>query len=407
VGRPGIASGSVAAGQSWHDWYEQAAAVQGESLPAALGDREILQPLVAFMAAPADDFKALWHFGQWLNQQLSNVSLIGADVDRALSTALQTCEQRLTKLLESATAIAAPNQWQQLGDILTQPSVAQHLSMALIGRCYYAAGNYRQAVAVWRQAGLTTLPEFHLAQAEQVGLPQGLQHWLAVGQHTRIVTAWKQAGRPRDQAWLEPVAAALVAKQKWEQALRIYTWLADVGEIVTCLEAIWQLDGRGETVVRDFVRHSLRTGDWEAALVALETSAERLSQPEVLAQGLSFQLARAIATSELTPDQLNRDQRHRYERWLKECVLFQARWSDYLSVPEMGIAFERVGARTETLNFYEQYVDDDPAIADFARQRWLAIRRQQAQSYSRQGPIKRALRSRAIVQKKPRLGNLI
>jgi len=390
-------------GACWSDlarWYEQ---VAGADLPEATRCRQTsqrVQPLVAFMAAPATDFKALWHFGQFLGRQLRDPEFAEQRFAAQWQSATQALSDRLAACLDSAETTATPSQWQSLAELLVQLAALQYPgAAALAGRCWYAAGDRAQAVAWWQRAGATAGVEYHLAQAELLGLPTGLAHWLAAEHYAQVVAAWKEAGRPRERAWLEPVAAALAAKQKWEQALRVYAWLQDAEGIATCLQAALA-ENTGLAVVQDFVQHELGAGNWEAAIAALEASAP-LAVPE-----LGFELARAIARSSLRPNLLNREQRHRYEQWLKERVLFQARWSDFLSVPEVGIAFERTSKLSETLSFYEQYVDGPTPLTQFARQRWLAIRQQQAQRYSQQGLIKKALRTRADLQKKAQAWHL-
>ncbi len=376
-------------------WYEQ---VTDAGLRTQC---ETVQPLVAFMAAAPDDFKALWHFGQWLSRQLREPAFEEKRFGAQWQAALQTFNQRLQALLTEPSRAATPSQWEQIGEVLAQLAAAKYQGAAeLAGPCFYSAGSYARAIGCWELADRVERPEYHLARAELVGLPAGLAHWLAAGQHARIVSAWKEAGRPRDRTWLEPVAAALAVRQKWEQALRVYAWLNATAEIADCLQAAMESEERGLAILQQFVEHGLRAGEWAAVLTALETSAAAWAQSAASDQGTSFELARAIASSNLTPDQLSRDQRRRFEQWLKEQALFQAHWSEHLSIPEMGVAFERVGAQAETLSFYEQYLDDATNIADFARQRWLAIRQQQAQRYTQQGSIKRALRTRAEVQKK-------
>ncbi len=391
-------------------WYEQIGAAtlspEGYANPpeAALvslrADREALQPLVALMAAPPTDFKPLWHFGQFLSRSLEEPTFAEQRFGTQWQRVVQVFQQGLATLLDQSPERATSGQWQAMGSVLQQLAAAKYAgAAALAGRCFYIAGEAEQAIACWEQAGATDQTDYHLAKAEQVGLPAGLRHWLAAEHYAAIVTAWKEAGRPRERDWLEPVAAALVARQKWEQALRVYAWLQDSDQLARCLTALVG-EAQGESALLEFVQHECKGENWEAVLVALEASTTAPT-PD-----LGFALARAIAHSRLTPSQLERGQRRRYGQWLKERVLFQAHWSEQLTVPEVGIAFERSGAPAEALSFYEQYVDGLPPLAIFARQRWLALRQQEVQRYHRQGSVKKALRARADVQKKSQAWHL-
>ncbi|TVQ62408.1 MAG: hypothetical protein EA366_02715, partial [Spirulina sp. DLM2.Bin59] len=183
--------------------------------------------------------------------------------------------------------------------------------------------------------------------------------------------------------------------------------LGDAERLKTIMAAA-QAQDQGEIVLAQLIRQALAVGQWQGAIAWLERYPDLLKTPAGQATGIIPQVVQSLAHRSLEGEEWSRDLRRRYEQWLKEQVLFALDWHQpapehfpSLTMAEIGIALERLGAMTEALNFYDQFTQDAHLPRrDFARERWLVVKKKQERMFSNQGKIRPAVKARTELSKK-------
>lgn len=368
-----------------------------------------VRPLVQFMATVEPTVATVDQFTAFLatliaSQRLEDYRFMGpwkAVIDRYREAIASHCAQ--------ATATMLAEQWQAWGEVLRNLAGAEYEGMdTLAGECFYYAARYEDAIATWNHCGQQDTPAYHLAQAQVRGLPAGLVELVQAGQHDEALNAWGAANCPNTENWLPGIILALLAQSRWLEALDYAQQLED-GELIPQVITAAQDQGEGETVLLILLQNATQAEQWEAAIAHLEAYPALLHTPNAQRLGITAHLVQALAHANLEPSDLHRDLRRRYEQFLKDHVLLAPDWGQppadsdaiALSMPEVGIALERVGAIAESLSFYDQFTQDpNILLRDFARDRWLVVKKKQDQSLTRQGNVRRALKARNDLQKK-------
>ncbi|MDB9315891.1 3'-5' exonuclease [Spirulina sp. CS-785/01] len=379
-------------------WYQQQGSIT--ETEGFVVYPEKVRPLVAFMATANPDFTAIWQFSEFLKTAIVENRLEDYRFLAQWKAAMQTYGDTVSNLIEQSPDISAA-QWQQLGEVLQQLAAAQYAGMRdRAGYCFYYAQNYPTAVTCWEVAKSTKKPQYNLAKAELLGLPEGLSYLAKAKQYDRILTAWQVADYPETPDWLTGVATALEQQEDWKEAVWVYQVLGLPEKVNRCLEKAQQAN-IGESALQYLLEKLLHRQDWENTIDLLETHPNLLSTPQANESGFPFSIAKTLAYSELDPDCLSRDLRKRYERFLKEQIVFNPDWENYLTMQELGVALEKIGSLVETLTFYERYTHhEDADLQTFSRERWLATKQKQEQYLSKQGQVKKAVKSRSELHKK-------
>jgi len=292
-------------------------------------------------------------------------------------------------------------QWQQFGEVLATLALANYPELKVqAGTCFYRAENYDQAIQYWDESDATQTPEYHQAKALTVEMPRGLAHLAQAGKADQIIREWRQAGKPRDRQWLCYVAPALEMKHEYQQACVVYVGVDDLAKVKDCFRLASQ-DGIRIKLLRLLFRYFFRYQYWQDALEFIDMDWSTVIGSTEEKAVLNFDIVYELAGSELTPQSLSKDQRQDYERFMKQRVLANSDWQDYLFMPQVGIALEKLGLLVETLAFYEQFFNE-PNLKQrqFARTRWIATKKKQVEYVTNQGKLRKAAKFQSNLIKK-------
>ncbi|MBD0344088.1 MAG: hypothetical protein ICV63_04515, partial [Coleofasciculus sp. Co-bin14] len=294
-----------------------------------------------------------------------------------------------------------PEQWQRFGEVLEAlESVGYNEFNLLAGECFYRAENYEQAVLIWEDCDATQKPEYNLAKARLLGMPEGLDYLEKLEEHGSIISEWEKAGKPRTLHWLPYVAPALETKQQYQQAFVVYIWLDELVKVKECFEKA-SPETPSIKLMTVLLQYFYRKKRWIDALDAIETYLPKVIGSTRQKIDLKFDFVSAIACSDLTPNELTQEQRKRYEKFLKEQILSTSNWQSYLLMQQVGVSLEKIGLLVETLEFYEQFVSHrDRELCQFARERWIAIKKKQEEYARNQGQMDKASKSHSELLKK-------
>jgi len=139
------------------------------------------------------------------------------------------------------------------------------------------------------------------------------------------------------------------------------------------------------------------------AIEAVEKYLPTVVSSEHQKAGLKFDVVYEIACSELTPNDLTKGYRKRYEKFIKEQILSSSDWQHYLLMQQLGVALEKIGSIIETLEFYEQFVaHSEEHLRQFARERWIATKKWQEDYARKQKQFDKASKTHSEMLKKAR-----
>lgn len=296
------------------------------------------QPLVEFMAQTSKTLANIRQFTQFLEESLSSQMIKENRLVKAWKSAVQDYSRQIRILMREK--ILDPEEWQGFGEVLEGLDEAKyHGVLELAGDCYYRAKNLRRAVRCWQESGANQKREYYLAQAELSGFPEGLPYLEKALDFERIIVEWEKSGKSGNQQWIKQL---------------------------DCLGRALEKQNR----LRDWINYLIRIKRWIDAIAAIE----KCSKLEAIL--FRFELIRQISRSNLTPEQA-RDFRGRYLA-LIEKSLSVSNWQQKLAVVEVGIALEKIGELVPTLKFYERFINsNEPALKQFAQERWLATKLKQ------------------------------
>ncbi|HEY9668639.1 MAG TPA: hypothetical protein V6C91_17660 [Coleofasciculaceae cyanobacterium] len=294
-----------------------------------------------------------------------------------------------------------PNGWQEFGEILEAlDAVGYDELKSLAGKCFYRAGNYEQAVRVWEAGEAIQSSEYNRAKALMLRLPEGLKYLAQTEEHDTIIAEWEQAGKPRDREWLDYVAPALEAKHQHQQAFVVYVWLDDSVKVRECFETASE-GAPPFKLLTVLLQYFYRKNQFNNAIEAIEKYLPTVIGSDRQKAELKADFVYELAFSELSPENLTKEQRQRYEKLIKEQILSIPNWQQYLLVQQVGVALEKLGSLVETLEFYEQFVDDsDEKLRQFARDRWIATKKKQEDYARNQGQAEKVEKSHSELLKK-------
>ncbi|MCW6037924.1 hypothetical protein K4A83_16820 [Spirulina subsalsa FACHB-351] len=379
------------AGMHWDElwaWYNHGGEVEKKA--------QKMRPLVEFLATDQPAFKQIEEFTALLCQEVAANTLDSHRFQAQWQLAIQGYAQAIERILEPSGEVER-EQWQQFGEVLAHLATGKDPGMcALAGDCFYRAKNYEQAIHCWDRIDQTATLDYQLAKAAIVGLPESLEYWAHAQQFGHILTAWHGENQPRTPDWLTYVGPALESSQLWLEALLVYAELGNRDKVGFCLEQAIAA-GEHKVALQSVLSDEIEHHQWEEAIALLE----KYPLPGEEQVALTGWFAQQLAYSELTPNQLSKDLQRQYQKMLKDYILLHPDWSLWLSVPQLGVTLERVGIVNDILDYYDRYIHhEEEDIADFARHRWLVNKKTQEEDFSQQGQVKKALKSRADLQRK-------
>ncbi|MEG4241718.1 DUF2075 domain-containing protein [Microcoleus sp. MON2_D6] len=229
-------------------------------------------------------------------------------------------------------------QGRQFGNTLEDLDEAGYFgTLEVAGNCFYRFKDYTSAVRCWDRCQATQKDEYYLAKAEVLPVPDRLEYLEKAGKAQHIVKEWETQGKPVKPQWLKYVEPALEKQKRYQ----------------------------------DLVDHLISRKSWLKATEAIDRCPNAGET-----ESLRFNLVRAIAYSDLTPEEALED-RKRYVNFIAQ-VRNASSWQQALSVQEVGTALEKIGELVQVLKFYEEFVgDSNSKLRQFARERWIATKKKQ------------------------------
>ncbi|MGB7440416.1 MAG: hypothetical protein WA919_05060 [Coleofasciculaceae cyanobacterium] len=384
-------------------WYNQHAALNQVSQTS----QKVGQSLAIFMVAPPDNLEAIENFTKFLQEAVIKDGEESYLLTKQSEQAIEEYIKRIEMLLKVSEPVV--QKWQEFGQVLIALD-AQNLELYTSGEytgikhlaaeCFYHAKNYDQAVSYWEDCGTLESQEYYRAKALVQGYPEGLEFLEKAGEQKKIIAEWKQAGRPRNRQWLKYVAPALETQHYYQQAFVVYIWLDKLVKVKECFEKL----SKAEINAKLFTllwQYCYRHRYCFEAIEAAEQYLPKVFVTEWKKAKLKFDFIYQLACSDLKPDDFTKKSRQRYEKFVREQIISNSDWSNYLLMPQVGIALEKIGSLRETLGFYEKFVSSaDEKIRQFARERWLATKIKQVDYALSQGQNNRAAKSRSELLKK-------
>lgn len=328
-----------------------------------------------------------------LNQELLN----SQSLSQSWRVTINEYARQVSSIIASNTSLSTED-YQQLGSVLT--ALAQVGYKGLLedaGTCFYRMQNYQQAIECWETSEAMDKREYALAKAQILGFPRGLEYLEKIKDYNRILTEWKAANQPEDLAWFKSVSLAWEHQKRYGEILRYALRLGDIPKSKQAFRLFTQ-EHLKPAYLKSFVTYLIQQQYWQDALESLETYLPQLSvaEPEMLQ--VCCDILYAISQSSLTPEELEVDSRKAYEKFITERVLAHENWQQYLYIPQLGVALEKIGSLSETLEFYEQYFKHpDTQIQRFAQERWLATKLKQEEYFKKQKQFDKAANSRAKI----------
>lgn len=355
-------------------------------------DNKQARPLVNFMATEPQNLDAIKTFTQFLTdcKQLENNRY-----SKQWKTALEEYANRIRALISGHNLDA--QEWQQFGEVLETLAKAGYNEMQYYaGECFFRAKKYESAVLSWENSNNTRKREYYLAKAQVVGLPDSLEYLEKAGEGVNeagIITAWKKAGKPRAPRWLQYVAAAYEKNNEYHNACIAYIWLDNPTKVKSGFEKVSQ--GVDKTkLLKILIQYFIRQQRWSDAIEALENYLTSVDFNEKERIRLACELIYEVALSKITPADIIKEERDRYERFIKTKILSISSWHHYLFMQQMGVALERIGLIVQTLRFYEGFLGNrNQDIRKFAQERWIATKRKQEDYFRNQGNSDKAEKS--------------
>jgi hypothetical protein len=374
-------------------------------------ERDTVERAIAiFMVAEPQNVEALKNFTSVVGNQ---VPVVSSNVDIQLTSDngqlvnskqwKKAVEEYISRINALPNADLKPDEWQQFGEVLVAlESVGYSKVQQLVGECFYRAKNYEQAIRSWDAGGATQKPEYNRAKAMVRGYPEGLEYLAQAGEHDTIITQWEQVGKPRDRRWIAYVAPALEAKQQYQQACIVYVWLDELPKVKECFDLANQGSPQFK-LLTILLQYFYRKKYFADAIEALEIYLPTISGFERQKLALRYDAAYELACSPLKPEDITKEQRKRYEKFIKEQVLSTSDWQKYLLMQQVGVALEKTASLVDTLDFYEKFiVHPERELNHFAKERWIATKRRQIEYFRNQNQTDKAAKSQADLVNKAR-----
>ncbi|MCU0516040.1 MAG: hypothetical protein MUC60_04080 [Oscillatoria sp. Prado101] len=251
--------------------------------------------------------------------------------------------------------------WLRFGEIVEKLADASYNGMReLAGDCFFRTGTrekLERALECWEACEATQKHEYSLAKAElNKLLLERLEYLEKAKDFQRLLGEWERAGKPVTPLWSKYVEPILDSQKRY----------ADLAEFL------------------------IRGKQWLKAIKVLE------KQP--LPASFGFYVVRELAGSNLA---FMEDMCRRYEIFISTHVLSNPNWKKHVSAQELGAALEIVGEIVVTLSFYEGFTNSrNKILKQWARERWLNLKRKQADYHQNLGETNRAEEIREEIRRK-------
>ncbi len=302
------------------EWYQQ------------FPQKKIIErPLVDWMNSQKT-VADLLELTQFIEQQLNTSILLENHFVKPWKVAVEDYAVHIHPLI--STDALNGEDWQRVGQVLVGLDRAKYPKMlALAGECFYQANSFKAAVNCWQKTRKIDQKKYYLAQAELLGIPAGLPYLEKAKADERIIQEWENAGQPKTQPWLK--------------------FIHIIGQVL-----------QRQNRQREWAEYLIKMKQWNAARAVIDGCSLSEAIP------LKITLIRQLSRSSVSVEQLEK-MRSRYTQLIDE-VLTYPDWKHHLSMIEVGIALEKIGAFVPTLQFYSRYTDSQNlSLRYWSRKRWL------------------------------------
>ena len=283
-------------------------------------------------------------------------------------------------------------EWRKFGQVIQKLSQHGYEEIRdIAAQCFYVAEDFETAVECWSSSNNKQKKEYLLAK-NKIGMSENLEN---LEDTERIISEWEEAGQPRDKESLQNVAPALEKKKLYAKAFIVYCTLDNPAKVQSCFKQA----NPGVPEIKQLkmlLEYYLHYQHWKEAIDTVETYLPTLLTLEAEKIGLKYDIIHQIASSELTPEALDKNEQQKYERFIRARILNDNNWQKYLLVQHMGIALEKIGSIVLTFTFYEQYISHiDKNLRLFARERWLATKKKQEKKFRQEIQISKAEKAKS------------
>lgn len=397
-------------GMAWQDLFnlyhhlEETEAEIGEDTWFRIkNDYPLIEYMTQLSSVPQNT--QLDSFTQILLSRLNNEQFSQEIISPQWQKAIETYCQQINQLLQSkdhreTSPLANYAQiLERISSKITTERKNQYLKIA--GHCYFQIRNYKQALSCWEMSNTTNIPEYYRAKAYTLGMPKGLEYLVRLGANQEILEAWEKANKPMQQEWLNYVAPILEAKKNYKLALQAYCHLNKKEKVQFCWH---KLPSPNAKLISGLISYYISFQYWEDMITSLETYFSQIIKASDI---ILITILTRLSESKLNPDSLNKEQRQRLEKLFQEKIIPISQPKNY-STYYVGIILEKIGSLVPSLQFYENYTDNQTPskLRKFARQRWLAVKKKQAFYFQDQGRDERANNLEKEVKRKATLWSI-
>lgn len=287
---------------------------------------------------------------------------------------------------------------------------------APIAMVYYGAQRFKEAVALWEQAGETRSREYGRAKAFSDPYPQNIASLTKIGLTAEVVAAYRAAKAvllSPDQSQM--VIDALRSSELQQEAFDLAWMMGLPGPMWALALDAWR---KGDThqisraAVIAGIYGMVQHEQWES--VSALTRDQRLQptsewndptmvqwlRPQM--QDLQIACVRALARSRAFESAAVHHARPISEFLRNFLRIKGGRWRGHISIPEAGAAIEQTGRYADAVSFYEAVAQNtgfSEADRNFARLRWMLAQQRRAERELSQGSAQKAREIAGVLER--------
>ncbi len=324
--------------------------------------------------------------------------------------------------------------WLKLADLMDKlKPLNRVIGETNVGKVFFNAQRYSDAIRQWDNAGTTSTKEYYLARAEIEVKPNDKILWLDLaGETDRLLMEYSQFDKNAiSDNNKKQVAKALKSKGRLKESLNLYWQLGEYddamevlkeispnpelflsedeyiemirelyGDLINKQELPYAKDLFKDTIrslpkpdvlnfAYQYIKALMRTNKWEEAVgYTLPTHTQireikhqtfpkmtKLSESD----RLYLQSAAVRGFVNHTPDTSLRDKQVLSEYFLEVKDIGFENWGKHITIPEMSSAIERTGRHIDALPYYEGLLDQKITGAErrYVQERWLKVKSKQ------------------------------
>lgn len=351
--------------------------------------------VAAFRLSDRSDLNALQDFSHLLNSIGNHGPLV---IQRQWQDAVREFAVRIVQI--EPHALDADN-WSEYATLLRR--LAQEAYQGIwpaAAAAAFRAGAYSAAVDCWELARATDSREYFLAKAQTAQNLNERIAWLArADQDTLIVQTWERqrAGSVHlSRDTLRIIGGALERIDRPRDAVKVWLLAAQPQRAKECLARLVEVGDlkRARTALADLIKYYLNRRQTTEAIGIFTEHVSALAEHRDAKRRFQAAILSALYTDDFDRSVVGTDYQV-YDDFMRD-LLRDRGWSSWTSPVVVGSALERIGSHVPTLRFYEELAahSHDPQTIRFARERWLVVRRRQADE-SRDPAVKERLRLEA------------